>query len=274
LAKDADHVRVFISYANEQRELADGLAVALRKEGDSVFFDRDALIAGAEFHNKIEKEINRSDLFVFLISSESLADGTYALTELKFARQRWPNPAGHVLPVSASPLPAGTKLPSYLEVVTILRPEGNLVAELISATRKMRLRRRLLRAAAMSAAVMAVLLVGAAALKNPTPKPAPRTQTCLLKAHLALPAEQLGDVSLSSAHLSVSTSSGATNSFSFSDGGDASFQVELLPGEKWSIDLDGFPNISFSGSQLTGCPVEATTDVKGSNGAVLSLQGR
>jgi hypothetical protein len=76
----------------------------------------------------VETAVSRSDFMVFLISPESVTKGRYTLTEMGFARAKWPNPSRRVLPVMAVPTPL-EKIPSYLKAVTILEPEGNMAAE-------------------------------------------------------------------------------------------------------------------------------------------------
>jgi hypothetical protein len=90
---------VFISYASEYRPVAERIALSLRGRGYKVFLDKDDLPAGASYDDKIHQAILSSGAFIFLISPESIADGRYTLTELKFARERWPNPSRSVLPV-------------------------------------------------------------------------------------------------------------------------------------------------------------------------------
>jgi hypothetical protein len=119
-------VRVFISYASEQRDIAERLALGLRSVGNRPFYDRDALPAGHAFDSQIRRAVQRAHLFVFLISRESLREGSYPLTELALARQRWPHPAGKVLPVLVEDVPVEA-LPAYLRSVSVLEPEGDLV---------------------------------------------------------------------------------------------------------------------------------------------------
>jgi hypothetical protein len=68
----------------------------------------------------------------FFISPSSLATGSYALTELKYARKKWRHPAGHVLPVLVRPVDWNA-IPPYLKAVTVLEPEGNTPAEVREA---------------------------------------------------------------------------------------------------------------------------------------------
>ena len=69
---------------------------------------------------------------VFLVSPESVQSGCYARTELKYAQKKWPHPERRVLPVLVKPTPYET-IPVYLRAVTILRPEGNVPAEVVAA---------------------------------------------------------------------------------------------------------------------------------------------
>ncbi|HEY3178134.1 MAG TPA: toll/interleukin-1 receptor domain-containing protein [Casimicrobiaceae bacterium] len=134
-------MRVFISYASEHRDLAERLALGLRNDGNSVFFDREALPAGASFDDRIRSAIGRCNLFVFLISKESLRKGAYAQTELNMAQQRWPNPAGKVLPVLGDEVTI-EELPPYLRAVSALETKGDLVAEVLQATASLARERR------------------------------------------------------------------------------------------------------------------------------------
>ena len=93
------------------------------------------------FDQKIERAVKRSDVFAFLISPDSVAQGRYTLTELSFARRKWPNPSGRVLPVmirKTSP----EQIPPYLKAVTILEPRGNIAAETSAAVDNMKVGRR------------------------------------------------------------------------------------------------------------------------------------
>ena len=85
-------MRIFLSYASEHRRQAEGIAIRLRQDGHEVFFDRQTLEPGKEYDRTIRREIDDCELFVFLISPESVARGSYALTERDMAQRRWPNP--------------------------------------------------------------------------------------------------------------------------------------------------------------------------------------
>jgi hypothetical protein len=125
-------MRIFLSYASEQRDLADDLAQRLNSAGIDVFYDRESLEPGASFDARIRQAVARADVFVFLASPDSLRPGTYALTELGFARQRWPRATGRVITVVVGDMPIAT-LPGYLRSVTVLHPQGDAIAETVAA---------------------------------------------------------------------------------------------------------------------------------------------
>lgn len=128
--------RVFISYASEQDEVARHLELSLKGEGHGVFHARTSLPPGESFDDRIRAAIDNSDVFVFLVSPESVAPGRYTLTELKFAEQKWDHPAGHVLPVVLAPVPKDA-MPPYLKSVTWLQPKGNVTAEVAAAVARL-----------------------------------------------------------------------------------------------------------------------------------------
>jgi tetratricopeptide (TPR) repeat protein len=154
---------VFISYASEQRSAAEEIALALRGEGHQVFFDRSDLPEGDAYNQRIREAIYSSELLIFLVSPEAVSSGRYTLTELRFAEEKWQSPAGHVLPVMVAPTTAAA-MPAYLRAVVILRPAGNVAAEVLAAVDRMAkprlvafLRRHLV---ALSVLVLAVLGLG------------------------------------------------------------------------------------------------------------------
>src|SRR5699024_2882576 len=76
------------------------------------------------------------DFMVFLISPESVTRGRYTLSELAFAKTKWPNPSNRVLPVMMAPTPLD-QVPTYLKAVTILEPQGSAAAETRAAVDRM-----------------------------------------------------------------------------------------------------------------------------------------
>jgi hypothetical protein len=137
-------MKLFVSYPSGQRELAESLTLALEAEGHEVFIDRSGLKAGESFHQRLREAILGSEAMVFLVTPDSVQQGSYALAELSIAQQHWRRPSGHVLPVIVLPTPISA-LPPYLTAVTVLEPRGNAVAEIVAAVaqldRPSRLRR-------------------------------------------------------------------------------------------------------------------------------------
>jgi hypothetical protein len=134
-------MRIFLTFASEQQEVADAILLALRNRGHEVFFSHDDLPPGESFDARIQKAIARSDLLIFLVSPECVTRGRYTLTELSFARDQWPSPRGRVLPVLVGPTGMAS-VPNYLKAVTVLEPEGNIAAETAAAVDRLRDRSR------------------------------------------------------------------------------------------------------------------------------------
>jgi hypothetical protein len=125
-------MRIFLSYAAQQKSVAEPIAFSLRSRGHKVFLDRDDLPVGESYDDQIEAAIGQSDLFIFLISPESITKGRFTQTELAWARAKWPAADRNVLPVMIAPVDLA-EVPSYLKAVTILEPMGNIAAEVSAA---------------------------------------------------------------------------------------------------------------------------------------------
>lgn len=123
-------MKIFLSYPSSHKETAASINYELHAAGHDVFFDKEDLPPGQSYNEKIRSAIEASDLFLYLITPQSVTQGQYTLTELKIAARKWPRPAGHVLPVMLEPTPLD-KIPAYPKAVTILIPEGNVVAEIL-----------------------------------------------------------------------------------------------------------------------------------------------
>jgi hypothetical protein len=102
---------------------------------------------------QIEKAIKQSSAFVFLISPQSVREGRYTLTELKFAAKKWPSPANIVMPVLVAPTDLNT-FPVYLKGATMLEPHGSLSAEVSAAIASMVSPRSYSKILAIAAAVV------------------------------------------------------------------------------------------------------------------------
>lgn len=155
-------MNVFLSYAAEDRATAAALHRALVEQGHEVFFDREDLPAGEEFHVRIRRAIEASDLFVFLASEHALDDGSYTLSELAIVERSARRLSGRLLPVLLGPLPVA-RLPLALRAVTVLQPAGDVVAavaDAVHALARARRRRRLRQAAVVGGVAALIAAAG------------------------------------------------------------------------------------------------------------------
>ena len=87
-------MKVFLSHASEDVKVATAICLALRGAGHDVFFDNHDLPPGGDYNTRIRNAIDTSDATVFLVSPYSVDAGSYTLSELKFAKRKWPTPVG------------------------------------------------------------------------------------------------------------------------------------------------------------------------------------
>ena len=236
-------MKLFISYASEERPIADALAVRLRTEGHTVFLDRDNLPHGEGYDAQIREAIASCDLFLFLVSPASIESGRYTMTELKFAREQFPNPKGRVLPIMTQPTPF-KEIPPYLSAVTLLQPQGNLVAEIVAEVDRIADRRTRRRRLRIGGGVIAMALVLASigwGVKDPSPP------LCRLSA-LAV-AEEVNGLALD-----ITTPAGTTAL----QLGSAPAPFEVGPFSQknfsWSAMLRGRNGSPLGSHAVTGCP--------------------
>lgn len=128
-------MHIFVSHASEDRDVAARVALALR-ETHYVFFDEDSLAAGDAYHSEIRNQIDRADLIVFIVTARFLESGGYTLSEVDQARQRWPHPKGHVLTAVIDDT-TDQRLPPYLAATTVLRPGGNIPADVANGVERL-----------------------------------------------------------------------------------------------------------------------------------------
>lgn len=244
-------MNVFLSYASEDRSTADAIAVGLRQDGHDVFFDRDDLPPGDGYHNRIRQAIERADLFLFLVSPESLETSSYAMTELGLARERWPNPSGRVLPVIVRHSSI-SDMPPYLRAVTVLEPRGDLVAEVLAQVAKYSRGRGQWRKRIVYAAVgLCAMGVGAGVARDriwPPTAPAP----CYLKSEIR--DVRHGSSAVRGMMLDVSHQ-GATSSFLVSDQGFSAIHVGPLDPHNlaWTIQLKSADGVVVGQQNMEGC---------------------
>ena len=237
-------MNIFVSYASERRTVADSISVKLRGEGHTVFFDKDDLPPAESYDASIRKAITDCDLFVFLISPESIAKSSYALTELGFARDKWKSPVGRVLPVVISETKI-EDIPPYLSAVTIFTPQGNLVAEVLAevARRRPRITKGMIWSGGV---VLLALLVGAILLfssKDAAPA------ICHLSLMLQMP--DLLDENRLNARVTVR---GHTDDVRLSRQGNDPVDVWLGPYEHWEIDVVDSQKVLIGPIDMQGCP--------------------
>lgn len=157
-------MKVFLSYASEDRPTAAALNRALLEQGHDVFFDRDDLPVGEEFHVRIRRAIEGADLFVFLVSDHALDAGSYTLSELGIVERAWKRLSGRVLPVMLAMLPI-ERLPLALRAVTVLQPSGDVVAAAADAVHALTRARRRRLAIRGTLGVLGILALAALALQ-------------------------------------------------------------------------------------------------------------
>lgn len=81
------HKRVFLSYSSDDRETVAAIAVAYESAGVEHFFDRTSLKSGEEWHPRLLREIDRSDLF-HLCWSKAAARSQWVAKEAEHALTR------------------------------------------------------------------------------------------------------------------------------------------------------------------------------------------
>ena len=128
--------KVFVSHASQDQSVAEEVALALRGAGFDVFFDKNDLPTGGDYHARIRAALADSAYLVFLISPDSVTGSRYTLSELKLAQEKWPHPRDRVLPVMLRQT-TREQIPPYLKAVTILHPKGSPPAEVASALQQM-----------------------------------------------------------------------------------------------------------------------------------------
>ena len=128
-------MKIFLSYASQDRAIAQSINRALLEQGHNVFFDRDDLPPGEEYHIQIRRAIERADLFVFLVSEYAIDLGSYTLNELDIAEKKLKQASGRLLPVLLRPTPSD-RLPAFARSVTLLQSPGNIPAAVADAVHR------------------------------------------------------------------------------------------------------------------------------------------
>ena len=92
-------MRIFLSYASEDRDRIEPIRFALAEQGHDIFFDREDLKPGESYDSRIRTAIERTDLFICFLTPHTVDAGSYTLSELVVAERMWPSADGRVLPV-------------------------------------------------------------------------------------------------------------------------------------------------------------------------------
>lgn len=113
---------IFICYASDDKSEAEKIYTKLNAtEKYKIYFYEYTSSRKETNDEQIKKAINSADLFIFLISSHSL-ELRYTQVELELAKNKWPNSAGHVLPVRISKVEY-EKIPGYLKEIPVIELE-------------------------------------------------------------------------------------------------------------------------------------------------------
>jgi formylglycine-generating enzyme required for sulfatase activity len=150
-------MRIFLSYASQDREQAKLIYPALRDQGHKVFFDRADLPAGEEYHNRIRGAIQKSHLFIFLLSPNAVDSNSYTLEELSIAEKA----GSKLLPVVLREA-AMDQIPAAIKAVSFHQPAGNLAASVAAEVHRIarELAWRRLKRIAVALAIIAVAGAG------------------------------------------------------------------------------------------------------------------
>lgn len=158
-------MRVFLSYAAEDRSAAERVVAALRAADHVVFFDQASLLAGDAFHERLREEIRRSDVFVCLLSHFALAADSYVRIEIDAAVAQWPSPANRIIPARLEGVEVAD-LPVALQPLHVLDSTSDPIPGVLAAVasarrmREARRRRRLMAALGGLAALAGAVALG------------------------------------------------------------------------------------------------------------------
>ena len=122
---------VFVSYASEDRNLAEDLRRGLSDAGHLVYPDERALAVGSEYNAAILKLVQISDYFVFFVSSNSLRQGSHTLTELACAEEKWGRGPQCIIPIITGDVEPGS-LPHFLGQLAHLSCEVSATVKVLA----------------------------------------------------------------------------------------------------------------------------------------------
>ena len=155
-------MKIFLSYASQDREVARAIERDLTEQGHDVFFDRDDLPPGQEFHARIRRAIQESHLLIFLITPDAVDAGSYSVSEIEIAEKAWRRASGRLLPVLLRPTPIES-IPRFVRSVTFLETTGNIPAAVAAAVHRLESSRTRKRVITVGGAAVTLLLLALAA---------------------------------------------------------------------------------------------------------------
>jgi|JI6StandDraft_1071083.scaffolds.fasta_scaffold16495_4 hypothetical protein len=123
---------IFLCHASEDKKIAKRIYHALISGNHEVFFDENNLSASEDYHPSISRAINKCDIFIFLITRNSLRPGKFTLTELNLIEKRWPKPEGKVLPINLENI-LPSEFPPYISTIVSYTIKGDPAAEVRTA---------------------------------------------------------------------------------------------------------------------------------------------
>ena len=127
-------MKLFLSYAREDLDIAQAVRQALLAEGHEVFFDQQDLKHGDAYNKIIRMAISDSEGFVYLVSPYSVQAGSYALSELEQAVAKWHSDPKRIMPFYARDTQT---LPPIIPATTIERTSGSLAAKVVEVVARL-----------------------------------------------------------------------------------------------------------------------------------------
>lgn len=122
-------MKVFISYAGDDRFIAEKISRNLPEEKFESYFRPRKAVSGEDFRAEIKSAISSCEGVIFLISASFFKTGSFTLTELQFVEDKWDKPGNHLLPVLLPGTIDIKEIPSpYLSDMHIFEPEGDVVS--------------------------------------------------------------------------------------------------------------------------------------------------
>lgn len=239
-------MKIFISYAREQQTIAERCATRLRAEYHKVFFDKDNLASGERYDTPIRQQIAGCDLFIFLISPQSVESGSYALAEMGIARGKWERADGHILPVQVVNT-VDDEIPEYLKSVTILRPNGELTAEVLTAVDRIQQSHRIKRSYLLKRVLWTSGIAALVGVSGYCAIPVPTN--CRLNVTIHAP-----ELNTETHPRVLVRSGGMTNTFLISSQGNSPVEMTLKAREPWTLKVVDDEKELLQPVDILGCP--------------------